>query len=153
MRRLTMTAALLALTMAAACGAPVGQEFTTADSAAIRQVDADFVAAFNAKDMDKMLTMYAENSVFMPPNKPLLRGKDPLKSFYADLYSQGATGLELEPEEVGGHGPIAYQSGSFSLKRGTAHDRGKFLFVMRKNNDKWVFQHSIWSSDLPQPIG
>jgi ketosteroid isomerase-like protein len=150
---MTMTAVLLALAVVAGCGGPTPEAFTTSDSAAIRQVDADYVAAFNAKDMDKLLPMYAENSVFMPPNKPMLRGRDPLKSFYADLFGQGATGLTLSPDEVSGHGPIAYQSGSFSLSRGATHDRGKFLFVMRKLGDKWLFQHCIWSSDLPQPIG
>jgi ketosteroid isomerase-like protein len=148
-----ITAAFLALTIATACSAPAGEEFTTADSAAIRQVDADYVAAFNAKDLDKLLPMYTENSVFMPPNKPMLRGKDPLKSFYADLFGQGANGLKLEPDEVSGHGPIAYQSGSYSLGSGGTHDRGKFLFVMRKMGERWLFQDCIWSSDLPKPIG
>jgi ketosteroid isomerase-like protein len=153
MRTATITAALLALGLVAACGGPKGEEFTTSDSAAIRKVDTEFVAAFNAKDTDKIVTMYAENSVFMPPNKPMLRGTGPLKSFYADLYGQGATTLTLEPDEVSGHGPIAYQSGSFSLGSGATHDRGKFLFVMRKMGDRWLFQHCIWSSDLPKPVG
>jgi ketosteroid isomerase-like protein len=153
MRSIMTTAALLALTLATACSGPKGEEFTTTDAAAIRQVDADFVDAFNAKTLDKLLPMYAENSIFMPPNKPMLRGKDPLKSFYNDLFSQGANGLKLEPDEVSGHGPIAYQSGSYSLNSGASHDRGKFLFVMRKMGDRWVFQDCIWSSDLPKPVG
>jgi ketosteroid isomerase-like protein len=148
-----ITAVLLALTLATACGAPTGDEFTAADGAAIRQMDTEFVEAFNAKNLDKLLSLYAENSVFMPPNKPMLRGKEPLKSFYGDLFGQGANGLVLEPDEVSGHGPIAYQSGGYSLKSGATHDRGKFLFVMRKVNDRWVFQHCIWSSDLPKPVG
>jgi ketosteroid isomerase-like protein len=151
MRRV-LTMALIALAAGTgACGGKV-EEFTTADSAAIRQVDADYVAAFNAKDMDKMLALYTDNSVFMPPNKPMLRGKDPLKSFYNDLISQGATDLKMDPVDIAGHGPIGYQSGTFSLVSGPTHDRGKFLFVMRKMGDKWLFQHTIWSSDLPKPM-
>jgi ketosteroid isomerase-like protein len=150
--RKAITIAALALSLGAgACGGAKGEEFTTSDAAAIRQVDAGFVTAFNAKDMDKILAFYAENSVFMPPNKPTLRGRDPLKSFYADLFSQGATGLKMEPDEVSGHGPIAYQNGTYSLNTTASHDRGKFLFVMRKMGDKWLFQDCIWSSDLPKP--
>ncbi len=149
-----MLTALAALVLAAtACGGPRGEEFTATDSAGIRQVDADFVAAFNAKDTDKLLALYVENSVFMPPNKPLLRGKDPLKSFYSDLFGQGATDLKMESVDLAGHGPIAYQSGTYSLTSGATHDRGKFLFVMRKMGEKWYFQHCMWSSDLPKPIG
>jgi ketosteroid isomerase-like protein len=148
-----MTMALLALAAGtAACGGSKAEEFTTADSAAIRQGDVSYVAAFNAKEMDKLLTMYTENSVFMPPNKPTLRGKDPLKSFYGDLWAHGATDLKLEPIDVAGHGPIAYQSGTYSLNSGEAHDRGKFLFVMRKMGDHWLLEQTIWSSDLPKPM-
>jgi ketosteroid isomerase-like protein len=153
MRTVLMTALVTLMLGAGACGGSKGEEFTATDTAAIRQLDADFVAAFNAKEMDKLLAFYAENSVFMPPNKPLLRGKEPLKSFYADLFGQGATDLKMDPADIAGHGPIAYQSGTFSLTSGATHDRGKFLFVMRKMGDKWLFQHSIWSSDLPKPVG
>jgi ketosteroid isomerase-like protein len=149
-----MMAALASLVLgAAACGAPAGEEFTAADTAALRQLDADFVAAFNAKDTDKLLTLYTENSVFMPPNKPLLRGKEMLKPFYADMFAQGLTDLKMEPVDVAGHGPIAYQSGTFSLSSGPTYDRGKFLFVMRKMGGKWLYQHTMWSSDLPKPGG
>ncbi len=148
-----MTAVAALVLGATACGGPKGEEFTATDSAAIRQVVADLVAAFNAKEMDRLLAFYVENSVFMPPNKPLLRGKDPLKSFYGDLFGHGATDLKMDPVDVAGHGPIAYLSGTFSLTTGTTHDRGKFLLVMRKMGEKWLFQHSMWSSDLPKPIG
>ena len=152
MRRV-MTTALVALAIGAAgCGGPKGEEFTTSDAAAIRQADAAFVAAFNAKDLDKLLSFYTENSVFMPPNAPMLRGKDPLKSFYTEMFAQGAPQLEMDPGDVAGHGPLAYQSGTFTRSAGTTRDRGKFLFVMRKMGDKWLFQHSIWSSDLPKPM-
>ena len=148
-----MTALAALVLVTAGCGGPKGEEFTTADTAAIRKVDADFAAAFNAKEMDKLLALYAENSVFMPPNKPLLRGREPLKGFFADLFAQGATDLKMEPVDIGGHGPIAFQSGTFTLTTGPTYDRGKYLFVMRRTGDRWLFQHTIWSSDLPKPVG
>ena len=152
MRRLMMTALAALALGAAACGGPKAEEFTTSDSAAIRQVDADYVAAFNAKDLEKILAFYTDSSVFMPPNAPLLRGKDPLRSFYTDMFAQGPPGLELEASDVAGHGPLAYQSGTFTRTAGSTRDRGKFLFVMRKMGDKWLFDHTIWSSDLPKPM-
>ena len=152
MRRLMMTALAALALGAAACAGPKGEEFTTTDSAAIRQVDADYVAAFNAKDLEKILTFYTDSSVFMPPNAPMLRGKDPLRSFYTDMFGQGPPGLALEASDVAGHGPLAYQSGTFTRTAGATRDRGKFLFVMRKMGDKWLFDHTIWSSDLPKPM-
>lgn len=148
--RTAITAVALALTLGvSACAGPKQEEFGAADAAAIRKLDAEYVAAFNAKDIDKILTMYTENSVFMPPNAPTLRGTEPLKSFYKDLFAR-ATDLKMEAADVAGHGPLAYQSGAYSLA-GTNRDRGKFLFVMRKMGENWRFEYMIWSSDLPKP--
>lgn len=152
--RMLITVAALAVTLSAtACGGPAPEEFTAADAAAIRKVDADFVAAFNAKDLDKLLAMYTDNSVFMPPNAPTLRGRQPLRSFFDDLLKRGGSDLKMDPEDVAGHGPIAYQSGLFTMNTGPSHDRGKFLFVMRKMAGNWHFEYTIWSSDLPTPAG
>ena len=153
MRRSVWAIAAIALA-AAACGSPKGQEFTTQDAANIRQKNQQFVEAFNAKDIPKVLDLYAENSVFMPPNMPVIRGKDSLKNFYTDLLGQGASNLRLDVTEVSGHGPIAYQSGPYELdyaaeKDTPRHDRGKYLFVLRNMSGTWRLQYTMWNSDLP----
>lgn len=151
--RHAVTIAALALTVAVSACASGANEvgFTRQDQEAIRKNAEDLAAAFNAKQLDKVLAQYAENSVFMPPNAPLLRGRDPLKSFYSGLIERGATDLRLEPDEVSGHGPIAYESGSYSLSyaNGAARDRGKYLLVLRNMAGTWRTEKTIWSSDLP----
>ena len=107
------------------------------------------VAAFNAKDITKILDMYAESSVFMPPNEPIIRGKDALRQFYENLVTrQGASDLKMEISEVAGHGTLAYQSGTYEMKRGAGRDRGKYLFVIRKMANGWKFHYTMWNSDL-----
>src|SRR5690606_4335393 len=111
-------------------------------------------AAFNGKQMDAILDLYADNSVFMPPNAPVLRGREPLREFYEDLIGR-ATNLHLETEDVAGHGPLAYESGTYSLvyQDGAVRDRGKYVFVWRRTNGTWRTEKTIWSSDLPpQPV-
>ena len=85
------------------------------DQAALREKTAAFVKAFNAKDVPQVLDVYTENSVFMPPNQPVIRGKDALKTFYDDLLKQGASNLKLDVGEVSGHGPLAYQAGTYQM--------------------------------------
>lgn len=147
--------AVLALTVAAgACGGPAGPEFTKADSDAIRQANQEHIAAFNAKDVEKVLSTYAENSVFMPPNAPMLRGKEPLKNYYAGLFER-AEQFEMQVEELNGYGPLAYESGTYAIHYGGEHptrDRGKYLRVLRNLNG-WHVEKMIWSSDLPRPAG
>ena len=74
-----LTATLVAMSVclsASACGGKQEAEFGIPDQQAIRSVTSALETSFNAKDVDKLLTLYTENSVFMPPNKPLLRGRD-----------------------------------------------------------------------------
>lgn len=153
MKRLLIVAAL----SAAACagGTRPGEEFTTKDAGAIRQQSDAFAKAFNAKNVSQIVDMYAENSVFMPPNQPVIRGKDALKMFYDDLITkQGATNLKLDAADVAGHGPLAYQSGTYELDYNaasgkSAHDRGKYLFILRNTMGTWRYEYTVWNSDLP----
>jgi ketosteroid isomerase-like protein len=136
--------------LAAACSSSKpGAEFTMKDQAAIRERSEAFVKAFNGTEVENLLGLYAENSVFMPPNEPVIRGKDALKTFYDDLLKSAAD-LRLNVGEVSGHGPLAYQTGTYELTRhGSTRDRGKYLFVLRKFNDTWRYEYSMWNSDLP----
>jgi ketosteroid isomerase-like protein len=150
--RYAVTIAALVLTVGvSACATGAKEEgFTRADQDAIRQKTADMTAAFNAKEIDKVIAHYADNSIFMPPNVPLLRGQEPLRAFYNDLMAKGATGLELEVVEISGHGPIAYESGSYSVSyKDGGRDRGKYVLVLRNSVGSWRVEKTIWSSDLP----
>lgn len=151
--RKALTIAALAIALATgACGGSQGEQFTMGDGEAIRRLDAEFVKNFNAKDLDKILAMYSDNSVFMPPNRPLLKGREPLKSFYNEMFGRGSVNLRMEPGEVGGHGSIGFQNGTYTLDAGDTHDRGKFLMVMRRMNGNWKYEQTIWSSDLPVQV-
>ena len=148
-RVLTMALAASVCLSASACGGKQEAEFGTADQQAIRQVTTALETSFNAKDVDKILSLYTDNSTFMPPNKPLLRGRGPLKGFYDGLLNGGAKDLKITPADVAGHGPLAYESGSYSMMNGTVADRGKYLFIFRSIVGSWKIEYTSWSSDLP----
>jgi ketosteroid isomerase-like protein len=150
-----LSIAALALTIAAsACSGPRQQEFTRDDAEAIRKSTATLAAAVNEKNVDGIVALYDENSVFMPPNAPMLRGREPLKSFYGELIARGAVDFKLDVDTVAGHGPLGYESGTYSMSlKSGARDRGKYLRVLRKTNDAWRVEYTIWSSDLPKPTG
>ncbi|PYR91181.1 MAG: hypothetical protein DMF84_17910 [Acidobacteria bacterium] len=142
--------------IASACGGPKQDEFTTSDAGTIRQKSEAFVTAFNTKQIPQIMDMYAENATFMPPNRPVLRGRDAIKNFYDELLNQsGATNLRLDVSEAVGHGPIAYQAGSYEIEykptTGVAprdRDRGKYLFVLRSVGGTWRYEYTVWNSDL-----
>lgn len=145
---------LLVIVCVSGCAsAEPGEEFTRADGEAIRQRSQQLATAFNGNQMDAILELYADNSVFMPPNAPSLRGREPLREFYEDLIGR-ATNLRLETEDVAGYGPLAYETGTYSLvyQDGAVRDRGKYVFIWRRLNDVWRTEKTIWSSDLPPTV-
>lgn len=155
MQKALMTAALALSLAGVACGGgPKSPEFTRADGETIRKTASDLSAAFTAKDVEAAVALFSPDAVFMPPNVPLLRGKDAIRTYFTKRFANGATNLRLEPQDVGGSGPIAFQSGTYSLTieragGAPARDRGKYLFVSKLLNGKWLFEQTIWSSDLP----
>jgi uncharacterized protein (TIGR02246 family) len=149
---LAVTMIAVSASIGACAGTATDKAFGAADAQAIRQVSSDLEAAFNAKDVDKILSLYTDNSVFMPPNKPVLRGRDPLRGFYKGLLSGGSRDLKITVEDVAGHGPIAYESGAYSMMNGDKHDRGKFLFILRNLAGNWKIEYTSWSSDLPPTL-
>ena len=155
--RKTMLAAALAF--AAACTQQGEPQFGQQDAARIRQRTQEYAQAFNAKDTAKLLTFYSGETVLMPPNAPTIRGRDAVGDFYKGMYSEGAEELVVESKDVGGQGTLAYESGTFSLRRRPAsgpetRDRGKYMFIWRfyRAQNTWLMDYTIWSSDLPQAV-
>jgi ketosteroid isomerase-like protein len=147
----TIAALVLTVAVSACATGATEKEFTRADQDAIKKNSTDLITAFNGKQVEAIVALYADNSVFMPPNAPLLRGREPLKSFFTDMIDKGATSLSMEAEEISGHGPIAYESGTYTVtyKGGASRDRGKYLRVLRNMGGTWRAEKTIWSSDLP----
>jgi ketosteroid isomerase-like protein len=158
MRKKILTAvAAAALTAACSQGAepPFGQQ----DSARIRQRTQEFAQVFNAKDMQKLLSLYSGETVFMPPNAPTVRGREAVAHFYKRMFDEGAGDLALESKDIGGYGQLAFESGTFSLTRRPpsgqeTRDRGKYMFIWRFNRAQtvWLIDYTIWSSDLPERL-
>jgi ketosteroid isomerase-like protein len=142
-----------------ACGgsAPT-EQFGRADAEQISKMVQDFVAAYNAKDVEKIGTYFAGNASLMPANRATLTGVDAVKGFYNERFNvDGATDLAIQMLSVNGHGPLAYFAGTFSLNLKPAggperRDRGKVIWILRKLGGQWRFEYQIMSSDLPPVV-
>jgi ketosteroid isomerase-like protein len=135
------------------------QEFGKEDATRLKQLIEQFVAAYNAKDVAKMGTLYSANSAILPPNRSTLRGVDLVKSYFEGRWKDdGATNLTVEPLTVDGHGPLGFITGTFELDlkgpdgSGTGRDRGKVMWIVRKYADQWKFEWQMMSSDLPPSV-
>jgi len=158
--RLSRALVVVGVVAVAGCGgghAP-SNEFGKEDADAVRRLVADFTAAYNAKDVAKLASLYSGNAVLMPPNRSTLRGVDLLKSYFeARLNEEGATGLEFDDLTLDGQGTLAYVFSTYQLSlrpEGGAEERyrGKSLWIARKLANQWLFEVQMMSSDLPPAL-
>ena len=151
---LLMAAGVMMVSLAA-CSAPVQREFGKAERDSVTKVVQDFAGAYNAKDAAKAASFFTGRGAVMPPNASTVRGTESVQEYFAGRFAQGASDLVAEPQDVAGSGTLAYVTGNYSLRFAPAggperRDRGKFLWVLRELNGRWLLEYVIFSSDFSE---
>jgi uncharacterized protein (TIGR02246 family) len=155
MRTTTMALCLAAL-LVSGCSSKTGPAFDTTDQDKIKTVIQQLTETFNAKDAAKAAALYSPEAVVMPPNRSMSRGRNFVEQYYADRFTEGATDLSLQPSEIKGSGNLAVATGDYRLTLAPAEgphrrDRGKFVWVFREQNNSWMIETVIFSSDFTEP--
>jgi uncharacterized protein (TIGR02246 family) len=130
----------------------------TADTRAIQRLSADWIAAMNAKDIAKLLTMMTEDIVFLPPGLPPIRGKKAVEAMYKGFFPQFSTVEQtsvLEEVEVAGDWAFIWgtESSVLVLQAGqaTIQMEGRGLSILKRQSDgTWRFARSL-SNSAPRP--
>src|SRR5262245_2208366 len=123
---------------------------------AIRQLDAEFMKAANAKNAAAVIkAFYAKDAVLMPPNHPTVEGTSAIQGFLQGLMDAGLTSIKLETTAVGSAGNQAYGRGRYALSISPpggvpVHEEGKYIVVyQRQPNGAWRAVADIFNSDEP----
>ena len=89
MKRLLM---LIPLALLCCLGCQQGEDVTAVDNEkdiqAIKDVVAEWEAAVNTGDTDKIMSLYANNSIRIPTNQPAIKGKEAIRSSYQQLFDK-----------------------------------------------------------------
>lgn len=93
-----------------------------ADESAIRALDAEWVKAAIARDVEKTASYYAERATLLAPNAPISTGKDSVQKAFAGLMAMPGFTLTFAPAkvEVSRSGDLAYEIGDYEI---TANDK------------------------------
>jgi uncharacterized protein (TIGR02246 family) len=124
---------------------------------AIRELDAQWSKAAQAKDVDKTVSFYSDDAIVLPPNEAMKTTKEAIRKVWKDLLENPGAVISWTTTkvEVAKSGDMAYSSGTYELTMNDASgnlakDRGKYLEVWEKQTDgKWKCGADIWNSDLP----
>jgi uncharacterized protein (TIGR02246 family) len=128
-----------------------------ADERAIRDLDAEWAKAAAAKNVDQVMTFYADDASIFMPNEPIAMGKPAIRVEWTKLTSNPGYALSFSPSrvDVAKAGDMAYEFGVYNLMLTgpdgkPINDRGKYVVVWKKQSDgKWKAVADIINSDLP----
>jgi len=128
---------------------------TSTDEEAIRKLDAGWSAAAQSKDVEKSVSVYADDAVFLPSGAPIATGKAQIRDAWSHLLALPGVDLKFAPTkiEVAKSKDMAYDVGTYQLKVNDAQGNpttqiGKYVVVWKKQPDKqWKAVADIFNPD------
>jgi len=135
-------------------------EQTEADVAAIQAAAKEWMPAVKAGDVARVVAMYTDDAVRMPPGAPAYAGKEAIeeafRGFFEEFSSEG-TWPTKEAEIVVADG-WAFHRDTYTARHTPVaggeviEESGKVLVIWQKQPDgSWKHAREIWNRDNPPP--
>ena len=121
-------------------------------SVEIMKANENFMTLFNAGDAEAFITVYTDDARLLPPNMPVVTGKDALREFWGGMMSAGIKPV-LKTTSADGYGKTAIEEGIVEIWAGDMKvDDVKYVVVWKKIKGEWKMHQDIWNSNNP-PAG
>jgi uncharacterized protein (TIGR02246 family) len=129
------------------------------DIKAICKREDEFLAAHSFSDGAKLAEFYTDDALLIPPNEPIVRGKQAIAEWYQNEFKK-APPIEnptVVLEETNITGNVAFLRGIFTLKfkndGGMRVENLRFISIFKKQNDgSWLFYRDIWNTNTSPEI-
>jgi len=114
------------------------------------QVRQEFLRAYNAKDVDAVVALYAEDATLVSDGGTF-KGRDETPESVKHALDQGSTLEAIEPTVEKSSGILAYGAGRTRRLVGSVIHLGQYLTVMEKIGAEWkIVQHfSLSAGETP----
>jgi ketosteroid isomerase-like protein len=126
------------------------------DRARIAACTAELLTAVNASDADRVLALWTEDGVLMPPHHAALHGHGALLEYFLRLFSRSRFFFTFTSSEIQLAGDLAIERVTYTALAWTGQaaipveDAGKGLHVYaRQPNGASKLTSDIWNSDRP----
>ena len=124
--------------------------------ATFRAGTAEWMAAYNAGNADRIIALYADDAVVMPPDAPAAKGHAAIRDFITkDMATTKAAGVTLKDmsSETGTSGDLGWHAGRFAVVTpdGTTVATGKYAEIWQRTKGTWRIIQDIWNNDAPAP--
>lgn len=124
---------------------------TVSEKTAIEQMLANYRDALNASDVDKVLTLYTRDGVFMPTGAPTASGPEQLKAAYTYVFGNIQLTIDFLIDEImvnGDQAIVRSRSKGTTLVHATGEtvpEENRELFVLKKENSNWKIDRYMFN--------
>lgn len=123
----------------------------TTEKTAIEKVLFSYRDALNASDVNKVLSLYTNDGVFMPSNAPSAIGQEHVKAAYEFVFSQIQLNIEFYIDEIVVNGDYAFARTTskgttlIHANKQTVAEENRELFVLQKTNGQWKISRYMFN--------
>ena len=127
---------------------------TTTDPFA--QLRLDWARDLHQKQVEASVALYAPDAVFIQPDGTRVAGTAAIRALFEQVTAALDSSLTFSSQRVERSGDLAYDSGTYTetlvtrATLATAHMRGSYLTVYRKQGDSWKIVEQAWTGG-PDP--
>lgn len=148
---------LLLITFGACAHAPPPSRADGEQS--LRASDAALQEAVAVRDLDAIMTFYAEDAVLLPTAEPIVSGRSAIREEWHHILSipDFANKSALTKLEIAASGDVAYTMGTYlATMRGEdgniAKEPGKWVSIWKRQRDgRWQIVVDTYNTDIPPP--
>lgn len=126
------------------------------DEETIREMDAAWSQALQNKDLNKVMSNYAEDASFLPPDEPIIRGQGNIREWFVKRVATPGYSATFAPGTIviAKSGDIAYELGTFHVTVNNASGKpieysGKHLVAWEKRGGHWKVVAESINRDAP----
>ena len=131
----------------------------TADAQSrIRQLDQDWSQSAQDRDVDRVVSFWADDAIVFPPGSPAVAGKAAIREFVTKSFQTPGFSISWKTTNVAvsRSGDVAYTTGTnrvtFSAPDGKrVMVDGKAVAVWRRREGAWKCVIDIWNDTSPPP--
>lgn len=112
----------------------------------IRECSSAFDEALKVGDGATCASFYVQDGIVMPPNTPLVQGREAIGKHFTDLGPDSTVGGDILKTEISDS--LAYQSTRVTWKSDGNTKYTDCLDILQKQDDgSWLYLWSTWNSE------
>lgn len=125
----------------------------------IRKADASVQVAVERKNLDSLISFYAEDAFLLPTAEPIVKGKEAIRAEWSHIFNIPNFNNKsvLAKVEVSKAGDMAYTMGYYEAVMmgedgNLTKEPGKWVSIWKKqSNGEWRIIVDIYNTDIPPP--